>query len=476
MSARWITAAWGLLVVAFVVVVSSLGAGQLSPDLLFQSDALYLPALFRDVVQEGGRWVDWRLPPAPYWFPDLLLYFAWNAVLGDFRLAIVAQAATQVALLALGGQLVARAIDREAVAPQVAAVAGAAVLLALYAGGRFDTGIYLLVTAHHFGVVLGSLFALAGVLTWARRGASRGVVAAVVLVCAATAASDAMFGLYFTLPAAIALLVDRRARIAAAVAAASVVGWGLPPLLYLRFRKHGLPWHLQLDEVGSTLAALGRDVLTVSPVALLWCVALAGAVLHLRKRAAVASGYVGLLVLACPAAMALTGLYDGPTELRYLLAPLFVPLMVGCAAVRARAAAIAMVGAAALLLVVAARRPGARLLRYTSPLVACLDAQGLHGGVSDYWNAKHVTMLSRSGLRVQQVEPSGRPYHWLNNRTWYVQTPARYDFVLPARLDAALLAGEFGAPSRRITCAGEEVWVYGDELDSRARDTFSRWR
>ncbi|MCE9599806.1 MAG: hypothetical protein K8S54_17740, partial [Spirochaetia bacterium] len=39
------------------------------------SDALYAPALFRDLFIESVPTRGWTLPPAPYFFPDLLIYF-----------------------------------------------------------------------------------------------------------------------------------------------------------------------------------------------------------------------------------------------------------------------------------------------------------------------------------------------------------------------------------------------------------------
>ena len=58
-------------------------------DTLFNADALYLPALYRDIVTEGGSYFEqWFLPPAPYYFPDMVLYFAVNFLTGDYYYAI----------------------------------------------------------------------------------------------------------------------------------------------------------------------------------------------------------------------------------------------------------------------------------------------------------------------------------------------------------------------------------------------------
>lgn len=40
----------------------------------FNSDSLYIPALYNDLFREGGSFWDWFLTPAPYFFPDMFLY------------------------------------------------------------------------------------------------------------------------------------------------------------------------------------------------------------------------------------------------------------------------------------------------------------------------------------------------------------------------------------------------------------------
>jgi hypothetical protein len=470
--------AWSLLALATVTALVALGSGAPSPDLLFQSDALYLPALYRDVIEHGGRFIDWRLPPAPYWFPDLALFFFWNAVLGDFRHAIVAEAGSQVALLALGGQLLARAVRRDALLPQVAAVLVPALLLCAYATGRFELGQWLLVSAHHFGAALASVFALALTLEL-RRSGSRPVGAALVLLGGLAGASDALFLLYFALPAGVALLVDRRQRLAALAAGAPLLGALLPVLLYRRYRQ-APPWQLEPGALGPTLHALARDAWSLlsghaTLVGLVWGLAVAFALTN-RLRAV----FVVTMLAAVAAALSITGAYVDLSGARYLAAPIFVPLLIGALALEAvparlqlRASAALLLASALALAACAARTswaPANPLTRWSSPLVSCLDAHrgelGGGWGISDYWRAKHISLLSRSGLRVVQVEPSGAPYAWVSSRVGYLGTPAEppgYGFIVATGLDVPALVARFGEPGRRLECAGETVLVYAGD-------------
>src|SRR5512135_2773264 len=66
------------------------------------SDLYYLPALYADLVSWGGRLSEWKLPPAPYFFPDMALYFPVQAVLRNYPLAFVVAGALQAVLWLAG--------------------------------------------------------------------------------------------------------------------------------------------------------------------------------------------------------------------------------------------------------------------------------------------------------------------------------------------------------------------------------------
>lgn len=42
---------------------------------IYNTDYLMIPSLYQDLVVEGNAWRGWHLTPAPYFFPDMILYF-----------------------------------------------------------------------------------------------------------------------------------------------------------------------------------------------------------------------------------------------------------------------------------------------------------------------------------------------------------------------------------------------------------------
>ena len=74
-------------------------------------------------------------------------------------------------------------------------------------------------------------------------------------------------------------------------------------------------------------------------------------------------------------------------------------------------------------------------------------------------------MLSRRGLRVNQITSEGEPLFWINNLRWYFPVSAprpSYRFILVQGLDPAALRGRFGAPSEIREVAGSVLWLYDE--------------
>ncbi len=119
----------------------------------------------------------------------------------------------------------------------------------------------------------------------------------------------------------------------------------------------------------------------------------------------------------------------------------------------------------AVIMLAATPAPAVPLHRYVPPLVKAMDAyaQGRHlkYGLASYWQARLITMLSTTGLRVYQVGANLQPFRWVNNIDWYTQSVEnREREPLPA---FALL----GAPGPPIT-RGDVTAVLGEPEEEPA--------
>ena len=120
------------------------------------ADALYLNVLFEN-LSNGGRIVDWHLTPAPYFFPDYLVFSLPFILFEETSLRITSNAVMQILLVALAFGWVLRNAGFEN-SFRLGGIAGLTLtLLSLFAGGPW---VYSMISAHHFGVILTGLLIL----------------------------------------------------------------------------------------------------------------------------------------------------------------------------------------------------------------------------------------------------------------------------------------------------------------------------
>jgi hypothetical protein len=513
-STRWLLAsAWALLGVALAHVFFRTSEGALGTGGFFNSDSLYLPALYRDLFEEGGRWRGWHLTPAPYFFPDMALYFLLDALTGPFVHAAIAYAAVQLVALVLATQYLVRTVlpREEAAVGQVVAVAVVAGLLLLYAEGHFWVMYLSTLSAIHFSVVPLSLVGLALSLRAFRDGA-RGALAALTLLSALATASDSLFIITFTVPvaASTALLAWRQRPHAWKRLGAQ---WGLLALSIvagLRLSKKLAGRHASaeytrlnleliqeaLHQLWATVAGQLRDSPgVVLPWSVLVLAALAVVVARRKDWTAPDSPRWGLYgaclftllsVGSTTSAVVLTGTFVDKSAIRYLVVPIMLPLLgvalvVGLPRWRRGATLAALVLVAATAGAAVLRHPwgteGPLLSRFYPDTVRCLDEHqarfGLKWGVGDYWQAKYVSMFSRTGLRVNQLQSDGSLHGWINNRDWYLDPRGEYTFVITHGLDMEAFQARFGPPRDTFRCDAWEVFVYGGALDGPLRAELS---
>src|SRR5580700_5871876 len=66
--------------------------------IFYNSDSLYLPYLYQDLIMCYGKLSEWIFSPTPYFFPDMLLYFILATITQHLRLAILLYAIVQFIL------------------------------------------------------------------------------------------------------------------------------------------------------------------------------------------------------------------------------------------------------------------------------------------------------------------------------------------------------------------------------------------
>lgn len=492
----------GCAVVALASLVLILRAGNPVQAYLVNSDAFYLAVLFDDLLVHGGSLADWYLTPAPYFFPDFLLYLlAWLGGKDVFQqvtlFALLQIVLTGAALYVLARQALASS--------RLLAALGLTLLFAwlgLHAGGPY---VYLFSSAHHYGAFV---LALLLVTLWFRRDDDRssanggnlhllGGAAVGILVFFATL-SDALFLVQAVLPLTLTAVLGRRGAARAtgprqalvlllAPALAAMVSYRFVVAHPTRYKTRlGLEQiGMHVDEMTQVAAALFGPHPLLAVVLL--PVLLAGAaccitMLRGQHVAGLPRQHVLLLsfaTLSCAASVTLMLLSINVQAVpRYLIAALSWPLVAALFALvhllgqRFRHAGLGLLLLLTTLLAWQAWQ--ARSLRdsdrYFYPeQIACIDRTlaraNAQRGIAQYWDAKLLQALSRRDLTLAQYFGTLEPMQWITSQRFFSE---RYDFAIVAedaspefRLPREQLIALNGEPLQSVSCGNRTVLLFG---------------
>ncbi|MDP3559527.1 MAG: hypothetical protein Q8R79_04145, partial [Legionellaceae bacterium] len=65
------------MILCYIVALPAIAylAGHSFQPYLLNSDAVYLPVFFSNIIGASGSIHSWHSPSAPFWFPDYILFF-----------------------------------------------------------------------------------------------------------------------------------------------------------------------------------------------------------------------------------------------------------------------------------------------------------------------------------------------------------------------------------------------------------------
>ena len=102
---------------------------------------------------------------------------------------------------------------------------------------------------------------------------------------------------------------------------------------------------------------------------------------------------------------------------------------------------------------------------------------GFRYGYGYYWHAKFITVFSREGVRVNQLDKNLGFFQWMNNNAWYCSIPGgnnakypKYEFILVTPSTRQTVAEKFGKPAAVEYCDGLEVHLYDRKSDVAFRN------
>ena len=500
-----------------VIVFALLDEGQMFT--YFNSDTLYLPSIYRDLFTDGSGFGGWHLNAAPNFFPDMPAFFIFQALTGDFRLAMLLFSITQYIFLLILMSLLIRQVAA-GISWYHLSAANLVMLVVLFVtvfSGDFVFTFYILSISYHMGAFIMALVCLVLTARYFSGGGARYLY--LLIVCGFLAVlSNRLFIVVFVLPvtASLPFLLTREQgrRIPGLIIAILLVTLsGIIAFNYIKtsgylhfFGTQGKIFNFD-NIAGSFNVMTGQHLrylelmdfrgvtVLLSLVSFILTAVIAG--MHVRKIYRVKregghykeltgafhtifSSLFFLIVLFMPV---INGSYVGWAILRYNIYAFYLALFnysyIAFYFISKRSEAARVFNRTVLVIVIAmsgftfyhAANTGifngiSLLLNYYPGFVECTDEfareNDLKYGVAGYWYAKMTTMFSKNGVRLYTVHPDMAIWYHVMNRNWYYKNGKgahacpEFRFVVAGSLDSAAIENYLGEPLKEHLCKGSE--------------------
>jgi hypothetical protein len=471
----------------------------------FTSDALLLPALYKDLIHRGGSLHDWYLMSPPYFFPDYPLYFLTNTLAPSPYWAIAAYFVVQIVLTFFALAWLNRLfLDRG----KAFLFAGMSLLWLCYLCMKSPFWLSpfkcLALGTEHYGSFVTGLFVLrlaAMAILWPETRVQKAYLFLILIFSALVSLSDAIFVVQFAAPLVIASIYLWAKcvvplRKALSVATATVAGMACGLVLYGRLGLN-LPFYAQhidlslLSRNALRIESLFLDLWHTHPAWLALC-ALGWATIFcmwafvdkLDELQRPLSGSAKFLVAFCLASCGLVLvaclISSQLVAARYFMPVFFFPvffapyvtLAIKRTRLRTTVICVCMAGICAAAIRFLASNPQQLAFHgdYYPEEIQCMDAAfekyALENGVAQYWDARRTVFLAKAPVNIAQVSSSLENYEWLTSKRTFKNS---YDFAIidlaepPSsffRLNEAQIKAINGQPRDTVLCGEKEILVY----------------
>lgn len=495
---------WGSIVLVWFLILTFFT--NISPDnfdWFFNSDALYLPSIYRDIIMDGRSIAGWHFNPSPNFFPDMPVYFLLMYITGgDFILSTTIFALLQyTAIIVLFRQAI-----RTFISPERAIITAAFsnLLLALFFVSAIYNhylflSYYLLANAYHTSVFTMSLASLLLYHSYLIKGGKvrLSILFILVLLCAV---SDRIYLVALPLPILIlsmlyGLLPYNRSRIflsfgviITASLASLILFNNLSTIFPIRIGSpHNIFAYNEIWASGrryimglqSEILKFNFDSLLIILflVSLVWTAISGIRGLLNRKQTASISFYLvfsflfAFFVLTAPI---VNGNFASWDCLRYNIYPIYlsilnIPVLIGLSFKQPERAGwiTGLILSCFYLTITIGGYSNQRFREYlcTYPdRVMRIDSvakeQGLKYGIGSYWEAKHTTMFSRQNLRVYAVYPDLDKYFHVANEHWFHTNSEPYRFALAPDIDPMIFDSLFGAENVKSIPLVQGMYIF----------------
>jgi hypothetical protein len=454
----------------------------------FNSDALYLPSIYKDIFVDESGFAGWHLNAAPNFFPEWPVYFILYYIAGNFKIASLLYSIFYVlAVNVLTAGIIKYVFEKIDFRYLILVNLGYAIFLHQYlVMGYFVETAYLFLVGFHGGTYLMALISLLFFLFYFKKGTTVYFVLLSLSVFLGVL-SDRFLIMYFVVPSLLALFFIGNKRHRKRIILSSVgsifstvlgmitysfiknsdylyiIGLGYRKFDSQKIESAGINY---VNKLNGMLEAGGIEmiIIIISIISIIAGIYLflnalfaKGKIYNNLKEKLLVVFFTGFIII-----VALTPVVHGTfspsgAHLRYnfsafYIAVSFIPVILFLL-VRKIPKLSTGVSILTLMLIIAAIFSVIRNEKNNSTIhglisfknyypeeVKLIDEiakkHNLQFGIANYWYAKRTTMFSKENVRIYAVHDNLRPWYHVTNENWYhsggkgkYHTP-RFSFIL----------------------------------------------
>lgn len=480
---------------AFILVMIGVGLYVVAivfdyPLLKVDSDTLYLPVLFKDVIDGSGHIEDWYLSPAPYFFPDFLLFWLAYSVTDNVIWQMIVFGSLQVCALWWVGGYCLRNLDVVR-----ADLVSALSVLALISMSIYGINTYslLFVSVHHIGVLLIGILVLGLCLDIVKssHGLNRlAKIGLVFILFILTNLSDRIFLAQFVGPivadALLIAILDKEKRaiwivLAGALLVGAVIGSWSYGWLVTHPTRYGINinWRLVVRNWPSLLKSLQDFYFTYTILTVILLVSnliiLVNFGLCLIKKHIGMAFVLGVVLLSffmvC-LGLLVSDIVDFP--IRYFIPSLFLPVFFIFSVISWTNLVQHDRYYVAIAVCLLVSISSVFYYRYNeiTPIynteLECIDSavaeNKLHYGIAQYWDAKFLQSMLKNPIALSQVNTNLGSFFWITSEKFYQSS---YDFAIISnnaepnyKIRADLIKHINGEPTKIVSCGQRDILIY----------------
>jgi len=462
----------------------------------FSSDAVYLPALYSDLFSRGYSFFSWYLTPAPYFFPDMLVFFIIQSVVHNVFKAFIVFAIFQNFLILYLISKIAFLVTEKKASVYLTHILYLFALVFSFSGWAVEPYLVLVKSAHHVGAIINGLILICFLVMYSK-SSKPSILWAIFLLNFLGVASDLLYVMQFMVPMITALLFFRFFKMEMNLSIKKFISilliscfLGLS-VRYFLGATHGqfiVVHAFGVFETYRLIYLMIKADFIARPMMgaitfifyFLLIVKCATRVFFRKKNPFLSKAqewtfFLSLFILFSAVFICETMSLNGNFNQRYFLNIFYFPFLFFWLLfdkLNAKFLLLILYAVSFIIVINKLFHKNDYSFNYTPEIVRCIDAHiqeynethqdKLKYGISTYWQTKVVTVFSQEGLVMSQYNSNLRPNLWIISSENYKNA---YDFAIISKddmLDVDLIKKINGNPSLSIKCDDHvSLLIYG---------------